>query len=372
MCANLGGVIGLRIASTIAGTLMVVATMGSVLRSFVVPRGGAPRLTRAVFVTIGTVMGRIAHQGRAFHERDRVMATYAPIALLSLPLVWFTIVIAGFTMVHWGVDGTSLRESFLVSGSSMLTLGVVFRTGLPSATLTFLQSVIGIILGAILIAYLPTIYSAFSRRETLVGLLESRAGTPPSPQEMLTRYHRVGLLEEMDLDLFVRWEEWFMEIEESHTNIAALAFFRSPQPQRSWITAAGCVLDSASLYLSVVDRPFSARAALCLRTGFLSLRRLADFFDITVDHDPAPDDPITVTRAEFDEMCAELVATGIPVKADRDQAWRDFQGWRVNYDAALVGLATLLMAPEGRWSSDRVTGPTPPARLAGRRPRRRT
>jgi hypothetical protein len=41
------------------------------------------------------------------------------------------------------------------------------------------------------------------------------------------------------------------------------------------------------------------------------------------------------------------------MKADRDQAWRDFNGWRVNYDASLVGLARVTMAPPAIWSSDR-------------------
>ena len=47
------------------------------------------------------------------------------------------------------------------------------------------------------------------------------------------------------------------------------------------------------------------------------------------------------------------MATGIAVRADRDAAWADFQGWRVNYDLALVGIAALVMAPYAPWSSDR-------------------
>ncbi len=49
-----------------------------------------------------------------------------------------------------------------------------------------------------------------------------------------------------------------------------------------------------------------------------------------------------------------LAGAGIPMKADRDRAWRDFAGWRVNYDAALIGLARVTMAPDAPWSSDRV------------------
>ena len=45
---------------------------------------------------------------------------------------------------------------------------------------TFVEAVIGLGLVSLMISYLPTIYGAFSRREALVGMLEVRAGLPPS------------------------------------------------------------------------------------------------------------------------------------------------------------------------------------------------
>ena len=41
------------------------------------------------------------------------------------------------------------------------------------------------------------------------------------------------------------------------------------------------------------------------------------------------------------------------LKGDREQGWRDFQGWRVNYDRPVIGLAGMVMAPYAPWSSDR-------------------
>jgi len=49
-----------------------------------------------------------------------------------------------------------------------------------------------------------------------------------------------------------------------------------------------------------------------------------------------------------------LSEAGLPVKADRDVAWRDFAGWRVNYDRTLLALCGLVMAPDAVWSSDRA------------------
>src|SRR5207248_1749746 len=128
---------------------------------------------------------------------------------------------------------------------------------------------------------------------------------------------------------------------------------RSPDPQLSWVTSAGCVLDAASFINSTIDTTWQPMASLCVRSGFLSLRAVAEFFGIEFDSDPQPDDPISISRQEWDEVCDRLAGAGVPLKADRDQAWRDWSGWRVNYDAVLVGLAGLTVAPYAQWSSDR-------------------
>jgi hypothetical protein len=206
---------------------------------------------------------------------------------------------------------------------------------------------------ALLIAYLPTMYNAFQQRELAVTMLEVRAGSPPSAVEMIIRFHRLHSLENLH-GLWETWETWFAQIEESHTSLAALVFFRSPQPDHSWVTASGAVLDAASLMRSTVDVPADTQADLCIRAGYLALRRIADFFGVAYNAAAHfPDDPISIARMEFDACCSQLAAAGVPLTLDRDQAWHDFAGWRVNYDRVLLALASLTMAPYASWSSDR-------------------
>jgi hypothetical protein len=223
----------------------------------------------------------------------------------------------------------------------------------PSFILEFTEATIGLILVAILIAYLPTMYSAFQRRETAVALLEVRAGNPPSAVEMLLRFQRIHGLDRLN-EQWKTWENWFVDVQESHTSLAALVFFRSPQPDHSWVTAAGAVLDAAALTRSTLDLPLDVQADLCIRAGYLALRYIADFFHVPYDPNPKPDDPISISRQEFDTAYDQLAGQGLPVNSDRDQAWRDFAGWRVNYDAVLLALAKLTMAPYAPWSSDRA------------------
>ena len=87
--------------------------------------------------------------------------------------------------------------------------------------------------------------------------------------------------------------------------------------------------------------------------GYIALRRIAEYFEVVYDPEPKPGDPISIAQSEFDEAYDALAAAGLSLNSDRVQAWRDFAGWRVNYDAVLLALAELTIAPYAPWSSDR-------------------
>jgi hypothetical protein len=131
-------------------------------------------------------------------------------------------------------------------------------------------------------------------------------------------------------------------------------FFRSPSPQRSWVAAGGIALDSAAIFLAAVNVARHPRAALMIRSGTVALRDVCDYFSIPYDPDPSPDDPVTVTRAEFIEVYERLAEIGVPVRPDRERAWNDYRGWRVNYDQTITGLASLTMASPAPWVTDRA------------------
>ncbi len=361
----------LQIAAAVAGIALVVAVLVSALKTVVVPRGYASWLTRRHFQVWRRLFDLWVRPGRPYEERDRAGAFYAPAALVTLPALWVGLITIGFTGIFWGLGIHPFAEAFATSGSSLLTLGFDRPEGSGYVALSFVEAGIGLGVVSLMISYLPTIYGGFSRREALVGMLEVRAGSPPSVAELLTRYQRIGWLDRLHDDVFERWEQWFIDVEESHTSHPSLVFFRSQQPERSWVVAAGCVLDTAAITNSTVDIPHDARADVMLRTGFFALRRVADYFGIAYDPDPPTDGPISVTRREFDLLCVELRAAGVPLKADLDAAWRDFQGWRVNYDTVLVTLCSLTMAPVARWSSDRLPDRPPPTAFRARMRRRK-
>ena len=339
----------------VVGVALVFAVFDSAVRTFVLPRGVVSWLTRTVFRVSLACFRTVTRPMRTYEARDRAMALYAPLTLVALVLVWVAVVVVGFACMFRALVFDSWALAFEMSGSSFFTLGFVRPPTGESGwgyTLAFVEAATGLALLALLIAYLPTIYGAFSKRELAVARLATRAGTPPSAVEMLARYHAIGWLGSLP-DLWDEWEAWFSELAETHTTFAMLAFFRSPNPHRSWVTSAGAVLDAASFAQSTLDVPWSPQAGLCIRAGTLALRDIAGLYRIPFDDDPAPDDPISIAREEFDEACTQLADAGVPVRPDREQAWRDFAGWRVNYDGVLLALAAITTAPYAPWSSDR-------------------
>jgi hypothetical protein len=336
------------------GLCTVLLTLSSAVSTFVLPRAARSQLNRLVFGLLRRLINFILQFVKTYHRRDTIMAYYAPIGLLLLLPTWYVLILLGYAAMYWALGVGDLFAVFRISGSSLFTLGFdISKTPLVTA-FAFTEAMIGLMLVGLLVAYLPTMYSAFSRREQAVNLLEVRAGSPPSALEMLLRFNRIHGLENL-ADYWKSWEAWFADVEESHTTLPALVFFRSPRGENSWVTAAGTVLDAAAITLSAIDIPTESSAALCIRAGFLTLRHIANYFDIPTPQDPHyPATQICVERHEFDEVVDQLGKAGLPIKPDREQAWRDFAGWRVNYDRALILLCGLVMAPRASWSSDRA------------------
>ncbi len=343
----------IREITFVAGLIIVFLTVTSAMRTFVVPRGENVFLTRLVFQNLRRLFSLRLRWAKTYAVQDRVMAYFAPAGLLLLPLVWLMCITVGYMAMFWALGVESWFDAFLLSGSSLLTLGFAPVDGLAQTILAFSEATLGLGLVALLIAYLPTFYSAFSRREAAVQMLEVRAGAPPSAVTMIERFQRIQGLERLS-EQWQMWEVWFTELEETHTSFSPLVFFRSPRPDQSWVTAAGAVLDAAALTASTLDLPRDAQAELCIRAGYLALRGIARFFQIPFNPEPTPTDSISIARAEFEAVYDELATIGVPLKPDREQAWRDFAGWRVNYDTVLITLAGMTMAPYAPWSSDRA------------------
>jgi hypothetical protein len=155
--------------------------------------------------------------------------------------------------------------------------------------------------------------------------------------------------------------KWFIEVGETHTTLSILNYYRSPNAQQTWIGSAATVLDAAAIFNAAVDVSPSPTAGLCIRSGWLTLRRLADYFHVSYPLELNHEVPICITREEFDIVLARLERIGVPLLADREGAWRDFVGWRINYDAIIEAFYNLFTCPRTNWrdaTSQPLLGPS--------------
>jgi hypothetical protein len=315
--------------------------------------------------------------GRRYNGRDRVLAWQAPAVLLAQLGAWLGIAFAGFCLLMWPLVRGGIGTAFTVAGSSMFTLGFAEPSAAPPSVAVFAAAVTGLAVVALQIAYLPTLYAAFNRRETEVVLLNARAGVPSWGPELLARTHYalgtgVSTLDTLP-DLYERWERWAADVAESHTTYLTLVRFRSPRPLSSWVTALLAVLDSAALFLAL--SPGSAPvvpARLCLRSGYICFRETARALGFEVPEEPDPSGRTSLSYEEFLDAVERLRAVDFPIERDPAEAWPDFVGWRVSYEQAAYAVAAEVDAVPALWSGPRRYGDPviPPIRPPGGHPLR--
>jgi hypothetical protein len=291
-------------------------------------------------------------------RRDRILATQSAAILVGQLVAWLGIFLAGFTLMLWPSHGRSITEALTDAGSSIFTLGFAEPRGTSPAVIVFIAAATGMVVVALQIGYLPTLYSAFNRRETEVALLVSRAGFPSWGPELLARTHYAlgtgtSTLNTLP-DLYKQWERWSSDVAESHTTYLPLVRFRSPLPYSSWVIALLSVLDSAALLLTLSPgQAPTVQARLCLRSGFGCLNRIARAMGMDVPLEADPDAGITLTYAEFLEAHARMKEVGFPMTREPADAWPDFVGWRVNYESAAYQIAAAIDAVPALWSGPR-------------------
>ena len=334
-----------------AGIAVLLADAYSVLTVLIVPRAASSHLTAPMRAT-RRVFQVAAGRSRSYDTQDRILALSEPVALIALLTTWLALAVAGFTLVNWGIGNQSFGTAFSEAGSSVFTLGFTLSHAEGSQVVDFVAAGTGMVLVALQIAYLPTLYAAYNRRETLVTLLESRAGSPAWGPELLIRHQLVGTIDNL-ANLFAEWERWAADVAESHSTYPSLLYLRSPRTKNSWIVSLMAVMDAAALLLAIDPEGAPIEGRMCIRMGFTCLRDIAQATRIPYDDDPLPDDPIQLPEAQFADARTRLLAAGFTSSRSEADAWAHFRGWRVNYESVGYAVASKFNAPPAMWTGPR-------------------
>jgi len=347
-----------RWVAAAAGVLLVLTAWTSAVGTLIVPRPVSSWLTRWVDKTVNGAFRLVSRRIGDYRRRDRVLAAQAAAILLGQLAAWLGAAFIGFWLLLWPFEARGLGSAFSAAGSALFTLGfAVPAGGAPSAIVTAAGAT-GLVIVTLQIAYLPSLYAAFNRRETEVALLNARAGVPSWGPELLARTHYalgsgMSTLDTLP-DLYARWEVWAADVAESHTTYLPLVRFRSPRPLSSWVTALLAVLDSAALFLALSPKAApTVPARLCLRAGFLCFNQIAQAMGIKVPEEPDPHRGISLTYQEFLDAIDRMRGVDFPIERDPAEAWVDFVGWRVNYEQAAYAVAADLNAVPALWSGER-------------------
>ena len=359
-----------RILVAVVGGAVVLATVVSVVRALVIPRARSGMMSRAVDRAVDAVFQFFVRRVTDYEARDEVLAAQAPAMLVALLAVWLVGFFLGFALLLWPLTrhiGIAFRES----ASSLFTLGFVAPNNNGTTAVDAIEAACGLVVVALQIAYLPTLYSAFNRRETEVTLLGARAGAPPWGPELLARTRYGMHTRTDDLPTFYGlWERWAADVAESHANYPVLVRFRSPQPLSSWLVGLVAVLDSAALYLALCPAQERYEVRMALRMGFTALRQIGVAIGVPVTTDPDPDQPLALSYDDYLAGVQRLLDENFPVERTAADAWPHFRGWRVNYESIAYAIAyqidavPALWSGPRRWTADAIPPRRPPTRIA--------
>ena len=353
------------IAAIVVGAVLVASVLVSALETVVLPRNSFTRIARVTFAVANRVL---VHDGRNRERSSHLRGLYAPVALVTLPLVWMLSVIVGFGLIFWGVNSGTWQHSFEISGSSVTTLGFSAPTGSARTWITFVEAVIGLGLVALLISYLPTIYAAHHDREKGIRTLKPFAGRPPSGVDLLLNLDGFHALD--NADLWRTASAWLLELDQTHCSFPALCYFPESDDTQSWVASVGALLDAGAILLSASDIRLTGDTSVIhqgpmvvLANGVPTVIEVGRAAGLPIGPpvplvqlvpDAAGDvADISVTREEY---LAALDRLGDVVTVPEDQrqaAWVRFAAVRAAYDEALRGLAGLTMALPAPWTTDR-------------------
>jgi hypothetical protein len=343
----------MRILVSFPGIALILVVLLDAFEAIVLPRRVTRqwRLTRLFYRMTWIPWAAFARRRHSNRKREAFLSFFGPLSLLMLLCVWAIGLIVGFAMLQWAFSSplhvannqVSFGTYVYLSGTTFFTLGLGDVIPLASTGRIFavVESGVGFGFLALVIGYLPVIYQGFSRRETNISLLDSRAGSPPSGTELLRRHGQQ--LEELDR-LLREWEQWSAEIMETHLSYPVLCYYRSQHDNQSWLAALVTILDASAMIIVGIDGVSTRQASLTFAIARHAVVDLSQIFN-TPPRTPVPDRLLPVDLAK---LRATLAATGVNLRAGAE-ADEKLSQLRRMYEPYVNALADYLLMPIPVW-----------------------
>lgn len=339
----------------VAGFLIIAAVLLDSFETVVLPRRiqRSFRITSWFYRHTWVPWVRLSRQFKSINRREAFLSYFGPLSLIVLLGFWAAGLIFGFALLQFGAgDHVTLNNQpvsfgglIYHSGETFFTLGYgdILPTSSAARALAVLEAGMGFGFLAIVIGYLPVVYSSFSEREHEISLLDSRAGSPPTAAELLTRLGCCPDQSTLD-QVFRDWERWAAEILESHLSYPVLSFFRSQHSNQSWLGALTIMLDVTALVIAGVDgiRPEQAQLTFAMaRHAAVDLAQV-----VNARYNPHADNRLSY--ADFQRLQSILAASGLRIHTD-PEALDKLEHLRSLYEAYVEGIGRNLLIEIPKW-----------------------
>jgi hypothetical protein len=350
-----------RIAVGACGAFFVFVILIDAFETIVLPRRVTRnfRLTRLFYRRTWVPVRAIGRCIQNKKRRETFLSYFGPVSLIMLLVLWAMGLILGFAMLQYGAgshlsfgpgntEPLTFHALIYMSGSTFFTLGIGnAATPEPGIAriLAIFEAGIGFGFLAIVIGYLPVIFGNFSQREINITLLDSRAGSPPTAAELLSRFGPCKNNQPVIDSFFQTWERWSAELLESHLSYPVLSYFRSQHDNQSWLAALTSILDSSALLIAGVQDFRSYQAKLTFAMARHAIADLAQIFKAP-PRAPAQD---RLPDAEFERMAALLATRGIVLNRDETARAR-LTELRAMYEPYISVLSEVFLMPLPPWA----------------------
>jgi ABC-type multidrug transport system fused ATPase/permease subunit len=346
------------ILTMIGGVLCLLAVSLDAFQTIILPRRatGRFRLTSIFYILTWKPWVFFTSRIRDVRKREAAFSFYGPMSLIFLLAVWAAVMLLGFALIYYALNspfrddlqGRGFASDLYVSGTTLFTLGlgdVTPRVGAVRVIVIF-ESGTGLGLLAVVMGYFPVLYTAFSRREVSISLLDARAGSPPTAAELLKRHAYEGGQSALSL-LLVEWERWSAELLESHISYPLLCYFRSQHTNQSWIGALTAVLDTSALLIAGVQGHEARQAQL---TFAMARHALVDLSQIFAQA-PVANMPDRLPMELYNKLYELLCQSGVSVCRD-GRSYERLRDMRALYEGYAEGLSRYLCMPLPPWIAE--------------------
>lgn len=333
-------------------------------QTIILPRRpvGRLRITRLFFLATWVPWTTVTRWLPARKAREQMYSIYGPLSMLLLFMVWAALLTLAFALLYFGlgaplVDPThpatalkQLRSCFYFSGTTLFTLGLgdVQPSDYVVRLLIVVEAGVGLGFIALVIGYVPVLYTAFSTREIEIALLDARAGSPPTGGELLIRHGFEGGGEAL-IVLLAAWERWCAEMLETHVSYSILCFYRSQHDNQSWLAALTAILDACALLITAIEGPSTRQAQLTFAIGRHALVDLGHVFHREQEEKRLRELPLSrLDERGFARLREELGHAGFKLCADRD-ALKRLNAIRELYEPHACALANYMCLELPPW-----------------------